>query len=71
MGCGHFEPLKHYAEVHLRLDPGERNSGIVFANACHPDVLPVNYQHLVAQHVGEGSSRVAQALPSLTLRLPC
>lgn len=53
LGCGHFEPLKHYAEVHLRLEPGERNSGIVFANACHPDVLPVNYQHLVAQHVGE------------------
>ncbi|MFE9277944.1 GTP-binding protein [Paenibacillus glucanolyticus] len=53
VGCGHFEPLKHYAEVHLRLEPGERNSGIVFANACHPDVLPVNYQHLVAQHVGE------------------
>lgn len=53
VGCGHFEPLKHYAEVHLRMEPGERNSGIVFANACHPDVLPVNYQHLVAQHVGE------------------
>lgn len=53
VGCGHFEPLKHYAEVHLRLEPGERNSGIVFANACHPDVLPVNYQHLVAQHIGE------------------
>lgn len=53
VGCGHFEPLKHYAEVHLRLAPGERNSGIVFENACHPDMLPVNYQHLVAQHVGE------------------
>ncbi|KOP66237.1 elongation factor G [Bacillus sp. FJAT-18019] len=53
VGCGHFEPLKHYAEVHLQLAPGERNSGIVFENACHPDMLPVNYQHLVAQHVGE------------------
>lgn len=53
VGSGHFEPLKHYAEVHLRLEPGERNSGILFANACHPDMLPVNYQHLVAQHVGE------------------
>ncbi|GIO92535.1 GTP-binding protein [Paenibacillus lactis] len=53
IGSGHFEPLKHYAEVHLKLEPGERNSGIVFANACHPDMLPVNYQHLVAQHIGE------------------
>ncbi|SMG14644.1 GTP-binding protein [Paenibacillus aquistagni] len=52
-GCGHFEPLKHYAEVHLRIEPGPRDSGIVFLNACHPDVLPVNYQHLVEQHIHE------------------
>ena len=31
-GCGHFEPLRHYAEVHLKLEPGERNSGIIFKN---------------------------------------
>ncbi|GAB6927502.1 TetM/TetW/TetO/TetS family tetracycline resistance ribosomal protection protein [Paenibacillus sp. JCM 10914] len=53
VGSGHFEPLRHYAEVHIRLEPAERNSGLVFVNACHPDVLPVNYQHLVAQHVME------------------
>ncbi|MGZ9584900.1 GTP-binding protein [Paenibacillus marinisediminis] len=53
IGSGHFEPLKHYAEVHLKLEPVERNSGIIFCNACHPDVLPVNYQNLVAQHIGE------------------
>ncbi|WP_195572949.1 GTP-binding protein [Paenibacillus sp. 1001270B_150601_E10] len=53
VGCGHFEPLKHYAEVHLRLEPGPRDSGITFRNECHPDVLSVNYQHLVEQHVHE------------------
>lgn len=53
IGCGHFEPLKHYAEVHLKLEPGPRGSGLTFHNACHPDVLPVNYQHLVEQHIGE------------------
>jgi len=52
-GYGHFEPLKHYAEVHLKLEPGERNSGVIFANECHPDVLAVNYQNLVQQHVLE------------------
>lgn len=52
-GCGHFEPLKHYAEVHLKLEPGARGSRIVFANACHPDVLATNYQNLVEQHVLE------------------
>ncbi|MEK3733236.1 translation factor GTPase family protein [Paenibacillus sp. FSL M8-0334] len=57
VGCGHFEPLKHYAEVHLKLEPGPRGSGIVFRNACHPDVLPVNYQHLVEQHIGERDHR--------------
>lgn len=53
IGSGHFEPLKHYAEVHLRLEPAPRDSGITFANVCHPDMLTTNYQNLVAQHVGE------------------
>lgn len=52
-GCGHFEPLGHYAEVHLRLEPTVRNSGVVFVNACHPDDLVTGYQHLVGQHVLE------------------
>ncbi|CAH0120595.1 Tetracycline resistance protein TetM from transposon TnFO1 [Paenibacillus sp. CECT 9249] len=52
-GCGHFEPLGHYAEVHLRLEPASPGSGIVFENNCHPDVLTVNYQHAVEQHVHE------------------
>lgn len=52
-GCGHFEPLGHYAEVHLHLEPAMRNSGVTFINACHPDDLATGYQHLVGQHVLE------------------
>ncbi|MDO3413045.1 TetM/TetW/TetO/TetS family tetracycline resistance ribosomal protection protein [Saccharibacillus sp. CPCC 101409] len=52
-GYGHFEPLKHYAEVHLRIEPGERGSGVVFADACHPDDLALGYRNLIGQHVGE------------------
>ncbi|GJM80619.1 hypothetical protein HMSSN139_31150 [Paenibacillus sp. HMSSN-139] len=53
VGCGHFEPLGHYAEVHLRLEPGERGSGVTFVNACHADDLSVGYQNLIGQHVLE------------------
>jgi len=52
-GYGHFEPLRHYAEVHLKLAPGERNSGIVFESHCHTDHLPVSLQNLVEQHIFE------------------
>lgn len=52
-GYGHFEPLKHYAEVHLDIQPGERGSGVVFADACHADELSVGYRNLVGQHVKE------------------
>lgn len=52
-GAGHFEPLGHYAEVHLRLEPGERGSGLQVASECHPDMLPVQFQHLVLQHLLE------------------
>ncbi|NGZ75227.1 elongation factor G [Saccharibacillus alkalitolerans] len=52
-GYGHFEPLKHYAEVHLRIEPGERGSGVLFADACHADDLSVGYRNLVGQHVLE------------------
>lgn len=53
VGYGHFEPLKHYAEVHLRLQPAERNSGIRFENACHADDLSVGNQNLVRHHLYE------------------
>lgn len=52
-GYGHFEPLKHYAEVHLRLEPGERDSGIVFKNMCHADDLTIGNQNLVRTHIFE------------------
>lgn len=44
---GHFEPLRHYAEVHLLLEPGERNSGVVFENKCSLEVLTKNWQHQI------------------------
>ncbi|MBB6671237.1 GTP-binding protein [Cohnella nanjingensis] len=53
LGCGHFEPLGHYAEVHLRIEPGAPNSGLIFANECHPDMLPTQFQNLVKQHLFE------------------
>ncbi|RAV23346.1 GTP-binding protein [Paenibacillus contaminans] len=52
-GYGHFEPLRHYAEVHLLLEPGERGSGIQFASVCHPDDLGYNYQNLIRAHLYE------------------
>lgn len=52
-GIGHFEPLRHYAEVHLLLEPGERGSGIQVESACSEDVLSLNWQRLIASHVME------------------
>lgn len=52
-GYGHFEPLRHYAEVHLLLEPGERGSGINFASVCHPDDLSFSYQNLIESHLYE------------------
>jgi ribosomal protection tetracycline resistance protein len=56
-GCGHFEPLRHYAEVHLKLDPGKRNTGIVFKSICHVDTLDINYQKLIKKHIYEREHR--------------
>ncbi|MGI5947690.1 MAG: GTP-binding protein [Lachnospiraceae bacterium] len=53
MGFGHYEPLRHYAEVHLRLEPAKRDSGISFSSECHVDTLAVQYQSLVRTHVFE------------------
>jgi len=52
-GYGHFEPLRHYAEVHLKIEEGERNSGITFENQAHIDDLSVGHQNLVRTHVFE------------------
>ncbi len=52
-GVGHFEPLRHYAEVHLILEPGERGSGLTFASACPEDELDGNWQRLILTHLME------------------
>ena len=52
-GIGHFEPLRHYAEVHLLLEPGERGSGLVFGTACPEDQLEGRWQRLVLTHLAE------------------
>ena len=52
-GIGHFEPLRHYAEVHLLLEPGERGSGITLDTACPEDVLDRNWQRLILTHLAE------------------
>ena len=52
-GVGHFEPLRHYAECHLLLEPLPRGSGLVFDTVCSPDVLDINYQRLILTHLEE------------------
>ena len=52
-GVGHFEPLRHYAEVHLLLEPGERGSGVQVASACSTDQMDLNWQRLVLTHLLE------------------
>ena len=52
-GVGHFEPLRHYAEVHLILEPGEIGSGLQFSANCSDDILDKNWQRLVLTHLEE------------------
>ncbi len=52
-GIGHYEPLRHYAEVHLVLEPLPQGSGLVFASTCHTDVLQKNWQNLILTHLAE------------------
>ena len=52
-GVGHFEPLRHYAEVHLLLEPGAAGSGLVFASAVREDDLDLNWQRLILTHLAE------------------
>ena len=52
-GVGHFEPLRHYAEVHLILEPGERGSGLIFRSRVSEDKLDRNWQRLILTHLEE------------------
>jgi len=56
-GFGHFEPLMHYAEVHLKIEPGERGTGICFKNECHADDMTTGNQNLVGTHLLEKEHR--------------
>ena len=53
VGIGHFEPLRHYAEVHLLMEPGERGSGLVLRTACPEDRLEGRWQRLILTHLAE------------------
>lgn len=57
LGIGHFEPLRHYAEVHLLLEPGEPGSGLQFETRCSEDILARNWQRLVLTHLEERTHR--------------
>ena len=56
-GVGHFEPLRHYAEVHLLLEPLERGSGVVIDTQCSEDILDKNWQRLILTHLLEKEHR--------------
>ena len=56
-GVGHFEPLRHYAEVHLLLEPAERGTGLTFDTSCSEDVLDRNWQRLILTHLAEKCHR--------------
>ena len=53
LGAGHFEPLRHYAEVHLRIEPLPEGSGIITATECPTDTLSLNWQRLIITHIEE------------------
>ncbi|WP_167957433.1 translation factor GTPase family protein [Anaerosporobacter faecicola] len=65
-GVGHFEPLRHYAEVHLLLEPGEPGSGLVFESNCSEDELDRNWQRLIRTHLEEKEHRGVLAGCSIT-----
>lgn len=57
IGVGHFEPLRHYAEAHIRISPAERGSGIAVSSDCSEDILARNWQRLIATHLSERTFR--------------
>lgn len=69
-GVGHFEPLRHYAEVHLLLEPGEPGSGLRFDTACSEDQLDRNWQRLILTHLAEKEHRgVLTGAPITDMRI--
>lgn len=71
-GVGHFEPLRHYAEVHLLLEPGERGTGLEFTSDCSEDILDRNWQRLILTHLGEKEHKgvlTGSAITDMRIRL--
>ncbi len=69
-GAGHFEPLRHYAEVHLLLEPGEPGSGLILESRCSEDILDRNWQRLVLTHLEEKEHRgVLAGAPITDMRI--
>lgn len=66
IGVGHFEPLRHYAEVHIKIEPGERGSGIEIYSDCSEDKLDKNWQRLIMTHLKEKTFRGVLTGSSLT-----
>ena len=56
-GVGHYEPLRHYSEVHLIMEPGEPGSGVVCDTECSEDILDKNWQRLILTHLYEKQHR--------------
>lgn len=70
IGIGHFEPLRHYAEVHLLLEPLERGAGLRFASACSEDVLALGWQRLVlSQLAGRSNPGVLTGAPVTDMKI--
>ena len=65
-GVGHFEPLRHYAEVHLLLEPAERGTGLTFDTRCSEDMLDRNWQRLILTHLEEKEHRGVRTGAPLT-----
>ncbi len=57
IGRGHFEPLRHYAEVHLKIEPMPEGTGVICATECPPDILMTNWQRLIMTHIEERTHR--------------
>lgn len=69
-GVGHFEPLRHYAEVHLLLEPGEPGSGVQCMSVCSEDLLDRNWQRLILTHLMETEHRgVLTGAPITDIRI--
>lgn len=74
VGVGHYEPLRHYAEVQLRLKPAPRGSGIRFESSCHVDTLALNWQRLIETHVFEKTHKgvlIGAPLTDVCIELLC